>query len=210
MPHRFFTVPGVLAGKNLLVRTLARFGLVPLRIYLARVRCHENDGRELDALTDRLDSAEAAVDAQRERLAELQDKLNRANATICDQIDALTNREDALAELRGELAAAEQENTDLRARIATRAAAPTCAAPGELEKARAVLREARHRADLFDALAVLLDNDAWGAYHAAGEPSLADPQTKWHLGQAASLQAFKLSVLDLIAADEEPAAPVAD
>ncbi len=183
-------LPGPLASASLPERLLCRLGFVRRARYTDRLAVSES-------LKARLDAAESAVDAQRERLAELQGRLNRANATVHDQIDALTSAEDALTELRGELAAAEQE----RASRAT--AAPCAAAPAEIEAARRTLREARHRVDVWDAVALLLDREAWGSFHAAGEPSLSDAQTKWHLGAASAAQSFKLLLGDIVAAPDD-------
>ena len=106
-------LPEHLASASFADRLLARLGFVRYHRYTDRLaKC---DGYEV-----RIDTLEAALAAQRERLAaaheeldSLAHKLSSANRIVGEQIDKLTALDDELTDARCELAAAEHERDEL-------------------------------------------------------------------------------------------------
>lgn len=166
--------PEPLRQAGLLDRLLFRIGLVRRHRYTDSHAARES-------LEVRLDSTEAAVGAQRERLADLQDRLNRANATVHDQLDRLCDMEEAATELRGELAAAEQELAELKAAAEDASTLPPAVVFDE--RRRALLRD-RAADPLLEAVGALLGDEALSLSSDAIAQGLSPEERSFRSGQA--------------------------
>lgn len=196
----FYPLPAPLAKSGWRARLLARFGLVALARYTDRCAVCES-------LEVRLESAESAVDSQRERLA-------IANLHLSSAESAREALAEENSELRANLDEAERECAVMAE--ALRKAKPaverdrllrgcgSAVRDADAVRAKRGIWRAKDDGELFESLAVLLDRQANEGFYSAGDPAAPEAVARWHLGWANGLQAFKVMIAEIVASEEEP------
>lgn len=130
----------------------------------------------------RIESFEAAVEAQRKRIAAL-----------------MTERDDALY---GE-AAANRIAEGLRKELAEARKLPAPLAYTELHK-RTLATRGVTSADMVEAVAALASDSSLQAMNGALSPTISDAETKWYLGMAEGLRLFRQRLAQATTPEKKP------
>lgn len=148
------------------------------------------------AVARRLDSANAAVDAQRERLAILTGELDAAEAArdaLAEELTVQTDRANQALQrvdaLAAEIAMMEEDAEALPVRAGT---------AEDMAAAAAAVRDRRGDAKLFEALFLLLDQDSLSAWNSSNGPGVPEAEIRWNAGYACAAQGFKARLAGLI------------